>query len=242
MDKIINIERLPEIISTAEIRRLLQGKATKRMLTYAINAYLKEKAMVKIKRGLYSKTPNAFYVASRIYDGYVGFSSALYLHGLKTEMESVIYVCVDGSAKSTRFMNRTILPVNMSGLSYGTELISAEGRDVLTSTFPKTVFDMFCKPRYASYFDLYRAINRRGVGGKEWAEIYGYTEKAGLSTARRIGYGLEHLAPGGFTEKLRARSDSGSGSSFFFKHKAVNYASGWKLFDDIRLERWKNAV
>src|SRR5271157_1920172 len=106
MNKIINIDGLPDIISTADVRCLLHGKATKRMLTYAINRYLKERTIVKIKRGLYSKTPNAFYVASRIYDGYVGFSSALYLHGLKTEMESVIYVCVDGSARSTRFMNR----------------------------------------------------------------------------------------------------------------------------------------
>lgn len=242
MNKIVNrLEDLPEVIDTRSLMRLTHGRLTMRMLNYALGKYARGGRLVRIRRGFYSRTADPFYVASRMYSGYIGLSSALYLHGLKTEIEGSVLVCVPRPMRELRFLGKTLVPVNLSKFAFGSALMQHGDFDVPVSTYPKTVFDMLYKPAYSNYFDLYRALHARRLAPDEWRALCRYLSGANLTTARRAGYVLEQEAPAWFTKRLRQRSDSGKGSSFFLKHSMRNYRPGWRLFDDIGVDRWKNA-
>lgn len=240
MNKIISIDNLPNIFSSSKITTM--GKLTNRVVSYALKKHLKEKKLIKIKRGVYSKVANPFYVASALYKGYIGFSSALYLYRLKNEIEANVIVCVPKTEKKVRFLDKILLPVNVSDQFYGFSIITTEGLDIPISTFPKIVFDMFYRPKYANFYDLYNAINNRRMNSKEWRSLFYYAEKSNLVTIRRLGYGLENKAPKWLTAKLLKISDKGSRTSFFFSHKPIGYNAKWDIFDDINVKRWENAV
>ncbi len=242
MNTIINrLDDLPAVIDTHSLARLTHGRLTMRMLDYALGKYARSGRLVRIKRGLYSKTADPFYVASRLYRGYIGLSSALYMHRLKTEVEGSVLVCVARPMRQTRFLGKTLMPVNLSRLAFGSTLVQQGGFDVPVSTYPKTVFDMLYRPAYANYFDLYRALHERRLAPGEWRALYRYVLAANLATARRAGYVLEREAPVWFVKALRRRSDSTKGASFFLKHSMRGYSPAWRLFDDIGVDRWKNA-
>jgi len=240
MNKNISIDNLPVVFNISEI--IARGKLTRRVVDYAIKKYIKEKKLIKIKRDVYSKTADPFYVADKLYKGYIGFSSALYLYGLKTEIEATIIVCTSKTQKRTKFLDKMLVPVNMSTQFFGYSLIAVNGLDIPVSTLPKTVFDMFYRPKYANYYDLYRAINSRSISPKEWATILYYAKSSNLTTVRRLGYGLESKAPEWFAARLLKISRNGSRTSFFFLHKLVNYNAKWDIFDDINIKRWEDAV
>ena len=159
MIKNINTEILPEVFRLGEMLKLSGRSLTRRRLSYAISRLLKDKKLVKVINGVYSKTGNVFYIAYKLYGGYIGFSSALYLHGLKTEVEPTIYLCTSSHhAKAVRILGNIIKTVDMREMQYGTIFIDVMGKQVKVSTYAKTIFDMLDKPRYADYFDMYRAI------------------------------------------------------------------------------------
>lgn len=240
MNRIISIENLPDTFSIGQMTA--NGKLTRRIVEYTVKKYIKEKKLMKIKRGLYSKVADPFYVASMAYKGYIGFSSALYLYGLKTETEATILVCTPKTQRRIKFLDKIILPVNMSDQFFGYSFVNANGLSIPTATFMKTVFDMFYRPKYANYYDLYKAINGRGISPKEWEDLFYYAKNSNLTTMRRLGYGLEGKAPGWFTGKLMKISKNGSRTSFFFLRKPINYNAKWDIFDDINVRRWKDAV
>ena len=241
MNKFIELGNLPDLIDTAGIVRLSKGKVTMRVIDYAMRKYEKDKRVIRIKRGIYSKSANPFFVAARLYGGYIGLSSALYLYRLKPEVESSIFVCVDKPMKAMRFLDKTLTPVNLSKDAYGTALLDVSGLSVLVSTFPKTLFDMLARPRHANYFDFYRAINSSGLKADKWNELLYYLKRSNLTVVRRCGHALDGVAPGRFTRELQKISDNGEGSSFFFRHRALNYDSTWKIFDELAIRRWKDA-
>ena len=242
MDRIINIEDLPQVFKTREIVRITHGRVSKRKINYRIKNLLKRGKLFKISKSIYSKTANIFYIGVYLYRGYIGFSSALYLHSLKTEVSSEIYVCTSAHKKKRRVLGRIIIPVNVSKQQYGAEFILVEGDEILVSTYPKTIFDMLSVPKYANYFDMYRALNERNLTKKEWEELLYYATDSSLTDVRRIGYALEGLAPAWFVKKLHKLSREGSRISYFFKHKNINYDSRWEIYDSINVRQWFNAI
>ncbi len=243
MYNIVNIETLPDVFRVESIISLSRGRVTRRSLSYAIARLLREKKLVKVKNGTYSKASDPFYVSTMVYDGYIGLSSALFLRGLKTEVEADIYVCTGrGQHKATRFMDKTITPVNMSRQFYGASTVNRDGRDILVSTYPKTIFDMLSKPSYANYFDMYRAMKLTPLSKSEWKYLSYYLCNSSTSDIRRAGHATDGIAPQWFTKKLKRLSDAKTGVSFFFKHRAVNYSPRWKIYDDIGITRWNNAI
>lgn len=241
MNKIINLTSLPEVFRVSQLLKTNRS-LTMRSLNYALNNYLKQKKLIKIKRDLYSKTADPFYVASAIYNGYIGFSSALYLYRLKTEIENEIQICVPSNKPKTKFMDKTIVPINMADEFFGTSFEEVSGNTILVSTFPKTVFDMFYRPRHANYHDLYRALNTRRLTEADWNKLLYYAKSSNLATIRRIGYGLEKFAPERFLKTLNAISKKGGKTAYFFGDNAVNYNSKWGIFDSLNIKRWENAV
>ena len=240
INKIINIDELQGAFYTAKLAHA--SRASLRATDYAINRYVKEGRIIRVKRGMYARSANPFYIASMLFGGYVGFSSALYLHGLKPEIEATVTVCTQGHMVGTRFMDKLLLPVNMSDQFYGYKIIEAEGLDIPVSTFPKIVFDMFFRPKHANFYDMYNAMNNREMSPVEWKALLHYAREANLATQRRMGYGLENKAPGWFTAKLLNLSKGRKKSSFFLGHRPDNYNPKWGIFDDINIRRWENAV
>ena len=242
MNRLINIDNLPEVFGVRDVIRLSNSKVTRRMLNYEITKLLKGKKLIKIKNGVYSKIGDIFYIASYLYDGYIGFSSALYLHGLKEEIEASVYVCTSSPKKRLRVMERVIEPVNMSKQQYGVMAFVLNGREILISTYAKTIFDMLSKPKYANYFDMYRAMKIRSFSKGQWEELAYYAKNSNITDIRRVGYATEGIAPGWFTGQMNDLSRKGYRTSFFFKHKAENYNLKWSMFDGLSVRRWLNAV
>ncbi len=242
MIKLINKEELPDVFRVADLVRLSRGKATARSVNYMVSRLLEEKKLVRIKNGMYSKTGDVFYIAYRLYNGYIGFSSALYLYGLKDEIEAAVYVCVPKHAKAAMILGKTIEPVNMADNDYGASLIELNGHQILVSTYAKTIFDMLSKPRYANYFDMYRAVRIRPLAAGEWKELLYYAKSSSISDIRRIGYATDGIAPGWFLDELERLSRKGYRTSFFFKHESRNYNSRWSIFDSLGMRRWMNGV
>jgi predicted transcriptional regulator of viral defense system len=238
MTKITNVEGvLPEIFKPTEVARLSENKITTRNISYALRKLLKEKKVVKLKRNLYAKTTaNPYEIACFAFKGYVGFSSALYLHGLKEESEKEIQVCVKTSSKPLKFLNRTITPVNIGAFLYGTQFIDR----VLVSTYAKTIFDCFLKPKNAGFFDLFRALNRRKPTESEWRELFQYLKDSNITTIRRAGYALEGKSPGWFINNLEKLNRKGV--SCFMKEYKGEFNSKWGVYDDIQIKRWEDAI
>jgi predicted transcriptional regulator of viral defense system len=229
---------LPDIFDARSVKLALGGRTSSRSVNRALRKYVDERLLVKLRNGVYAKTSaNQFAVADYLFRGYVGFSSALYLHGLKTEVEDRVMVCTRKKYTARKFGRVTLTPVFFSDFLYGTETLGG----VVVSTYAKTLFDMLYKPAYADFFDFYRAINQRAPGREAWAELLLYLERANLTTIRRAGYALDGKAPDWFTKKLSGMSAK-VGKSFFARKKLVNFSRKWRIYDDANIMRWKDAV
>lgn len=239
MTKIIDIYGvLPEVFTATAIHAAYKKTATRRTIERTLRRYESSGAITKLKRGLYAKTTaNQFSVALQVYIGYIGFSSALYLHGLKTELEANVYVCTHKAGKAVSFMNMRIVPINMGTFLHGTMML----KDVVVSTYAKTIFDMFYKPKYANFFDLFRALNHRPMVKEELLELLDYLKDADISTIRRAGYILDSRTPQWFVEKVRKMSKK-SGTSFLLHNITSNFNGKWRIYDDADVIRWSNAV
>jgi len=236
--EISNLE-IPDAFDFNRMLKILPKAITRRQFAYFVNNAVRKGELVRIVRGKYAKkSANPFKIALFLFHGYIGFSSALYLLGLKEEIERVIYVGTSRNSPRVRFLNKEIVPVNLSALLYGTQFING----LVVSTYAKTIFDMFYRPKYASFFDLYRALNRKSLSREEWKELLHYCTKSNVSTIRRIGYALEEKAPKWFTGALLRISDEHGGVSYFMrKGSKGKFSKKWHLYDDIDVLRWKNA-
>ncbi len=234
--KVSSYRELPELFTMSSLSGALH--INRRRLSRMLESWVEEGVVVRLRKGTYAKSDaNQFRIAAGLYNGYIGFSSALYLYGLKTELERIVYVCVSTREKTCYFKGVKLQPIEIQKQLYGTELHDG----TLVSTYPKTIFDMFLKPKHASMFDVYRAINTRPFDNREWMELIYYAKDSNLSTMRRIGFALDGIAPAWFTAELLSLA-KGSGKSFFGSKKTANFNSKWRIYDNIGVRRWVNAI
>ncbi len=237
MGKLINVEELPLFFKLSQLK--LRKNKSMRSVRYSVHELLKQKKIAKIGNEYYTKTSNPFFVATQVYKGYIGFSSALYILGLKNETEANVYVCTSSKNKTMNFLDKQLVPVNMSRYFYGTTILVYGDLEVLTSTLPKTIFDMFYKIRYLDVQNVYRALAQRNLTRKEWVELMSFAAVASISVARRIGYSLEQFAPADILDKLKRLSDNVTGPSFYYEHRYENYNKKWRIFDTLNIKRWR---
>ncbi len=240
MQKLINKENLPEMFNLSSLKS--KNKISYKRIYYALKELEKKGEIIKISKGIYSKSHNPFYIASRFFNGYIGFSSALYLLGLKTETMGTIYVCSYKNHLPIKVLDKKIINVNIKNHFYGTQSVILDGNEILVSTFPKTLFDMLYKVKYADFQSIFVALNNRKTKNEEWAEFFSYVKHSNISVVRRAGYVLEGIAPAEFIREIKAISDSKNGPSFLFNHSFTNYNKEWKIFDSLNLRRWKNGI
>ncbi len=224
---------LPDVFSHRNVAAWMQDRAAFRLIA----EWGKAGAIRKAGRGIYAKVGgDAYLIASQVFGGYISFSSALYLRGLKTETEKRIFVAVSSAKKPLVLSSVTIIPVRMKGFVTGYGMVKREKHDLPVATMPKTLFDMCHRPGHADFYCMYRAMNWNPFAKEDWEELLGYARMAPLSTVRRIGYITEGKAPAWFIKKLE-KLNKPMGVSFLYG-KGGHYDRKWRIYDEQRVRRW----
>ncbi len=132
--------------------------------------------IIRLKRGVYSTNPikDAFACAQSTFNGYLGFTSALYLHKLTTEVPFTITVVTRQDSGSKTFGQYTFKAVSLKQKAVGFE----NNGPYVVSTRAKTLFDCLYLPRYAIEEEkLLAAFREAKLTAKEWKEFSSYVDK-----------------------------------------------------------------
>ena len=103
--------------------------------------------VLRLKRGVYASNPlkDQFVAAQSTFNGYIGFSAALYIHRFIAEMPFVITVVTTSQSESKRFGAYEFRAVAMKEKAIGFENIG----NLVVSTRAKTLFDCIYLERYS---------------------------------------------------------------------------------------------
>ncbi len=204
------------------------------MLLPALASLVKKGWLTRIKRGLYTTdiSTDPFKIGPYMFNGYLAFSSALYVYNAYDETPSVVYVANVNISAARHIGGIEVKGVAMHKRALGTT--AYEGYAI--STKAKTIYDCFYLPEnVGGYGKILRAITLLKMNTADWTEFLSYVnrfEKDGFK--RRIGYMLEmlngignfvprkvigDLNVGGSTVKL----GSGSGGRYIKKWNIVDY-------------------
>lgn len=179
------IENSPSGIATLDIIESLK-LCDRNTLKTTLSRLNKSGKILRLKRGVYSSNPlkDAFAAAQAVFNGYLGFSSALYLHGLITELPFTVTVVTTGVSRLKRIGNYEFRAVSLGEKAAGFEKKGAYS----VSTRPKTLFDCLYLPRYSVEMQkLAEAYRHAGLSAKECVEFDSYVKRfAAGKTLKRI--------------------------------------------------------
>ena len=168
------IGRSPSGIATLDVLESLR-LTDRSTLKTTISRLNKAGRIIRLKRGVYSANPlkDPFAAAQATFNGYLGFSSALYLHKLTTEIPFRIIVVTRRLSKLRQLGPYEFLAVALGGKAVGFE---TRGGYVLSSR-PKTLFDCLYLPKYGigwqKLADAYALVK---MTENEWYEFGAYCE------------------------------------------------------------------
>ena len=137
--------------------------------------------LTRIKKGVYylnepgsSGIEDIFKAATYLYNGYVAFSSALYLYHAITERPYTVYVATRTESKSKILGGIEVKAVAMGARAVG--VTKYEG--YVVSTRAKTLYDCFHIPDYAGgYGGFTQATYALALTTAEWGEFLVYIHK-----------------------------------------------------------------
>ncbi len=132
--------------------------------------------IVRLKRGVYASLPlaDAFTAAQAAFNGYLGFSTALYLHRLISEMPFALIVVTIQTSAVKKVGQYEFRAVALKEKAVGFEL--KQGYTI--STRPKTFFDCLYLPEYSLEQEkLSAAFREAHLTEKEWKEFDRYVER-----------------------------------------------------------------
>lgn len=136
----------------------------------------KSDRIITLKKGIYSTNPmtDAFMAANYIFGGYIGFSGALYLHKLITELPFSIVVVNRLKSGLKTIGQYEFRAVALRDKAIGSVTVAG----ITMSTRPKTLFDCLYLEKYSVELDkLIGAFNAARMTAKELAEFDMYVEK-----------------------------------------------------------------
>jgi predicted transcriptional regulator of viral defense system len=169
------IEKSPGGISNLELLGSL-GLCDPGTLKTTLSRLNKAGRIIRLKRGLYSSNPlrDAFAAGQELFGGYLGFTDALYLHKIITEMPFRITV-VTSSASSTKAIGSyEFKAVALHGKAVGFERLGV----YVVSTRAKTLFDCVYQQRYSiEEKKLIQAFKEADLKKAEWKEYETYVRK-----------------------------------------------------------------
>ncbi len=169
------IQNSPEGIAALETLEGLR-LCDKFTLRTTLSRLSKSGRIIRLKRGVYSENPirDAFTAAQYTYGGYLGFSSALYLHKLITELPFTITVVTPHKSAS-----KTIGAYELRAVAMKEKAIGFENVGTLTvSTRAKTIFDCIYLEKYSIAKDkLIEAYRDAPLNARELKEFDSYVKR-----------------------------------------------------------------
>ncbi|MFA5247196.1 MAG: hypothetical protein WC408_04890 [Candidatus Micrarchaeia archaeon] len=135
----------------------------------------KSKRIIRLKRGVYSSNPlkDQFAAAQATFNGYVGFSSALYLHKLTSELPFRITIVTRDSSKTKQAGGFEFKAIALKEKAVGFKTMGP----YVVSTCPKTLFDCLYLPRYGIGSQKLLEAYSQGLSEVEWREFDYFCEK-----------------------------------------------------------------
>jgi predicted transcriptional regulator of viral defense system len=176
------IQNSPESIialETLESLRLCDDHTLKTTLS----RLSKSGKIIRLKRGVYSANPirDAFIAAQYAYSGYLGFSSALYMHRLITELPFAITVVTVYKSASKMIGAYEFRAVALKEKAIGFENLG----NSTVSTRAKTLFDCIYLEKYSIERDkLIEAYKTARLGAEELKEFDSYVRRFVKSSRR----------------------------------------------------------
>lgn len=183
------IEKSPHGISSLDILESLHFCDTFTLKT-TLSRLNKRGGITRLKRGIYASKPlrDAFAGAQATFKGYIGFSAALYLHNLITEIPFTVTVVTTNTSASRILGYYEFKAVSLKNKAVGFEI--KDGYTV--STRAKTLFDCIYLPKYSiEEKKLVHSFREARVTGREWKEFEGYVKKFINKKARKKFYAIE---------------------------------------------------
>lgn len=168
------------------------GIGNRGVVRQTLSRLAKDGRILRLKRGTYSANPplDAYLCAQNAFNGYLGFSSALHIHGIISETPFTIAVVTSTVSAEKPLGQYTLRAVALKRRALGFGRIG----DLFVSTKAKTLFDCLTVPRYSVERDkLVEAFRRAGMSGADWKEFRKYVEKfsKGRAAQRLLAAGRE---------------------------------------------------
>ena len=132
--------------------------------------------IIRLKRGLYSAKPlkDAFFVGQEMFGGYLGFTSALYLHRIISEMPFSVSIVTTETSAVKMIDAYEFRAVALHEKAVGFERLENH----IVSTRAKTLFDCVYLPRYSvEEKKLAEAFREARLSGDEWKEYDSYVRR-----------------------------------------------------------------
>jgi len=178
------VEDSPSGIALLDVLESL-GLCSPGTLKTTLSRLGKARRIIRLKRGVYSANPmrDAFACAQAVFNGYLGFSSALYLHRLAAEVPFTVTVVTKSVSRAKTFGQYEFRAVAMKEKAVGFE----KKGGYVVSTRPKTLFDCLYLPKYSvEHGKLVDAFKDARLSAREWREFDFFVEKlaSGKAAAR----------------------------------------------------------
>lgn len=203
---------------------------------YRILGNMAEKGIVtRLSRGRYVLTEtyderDSYEIASHLEPAsYIGFWSALHVHGLTDQVPRTIFIAVTKQKRSLRIQGQSVEFVRISPEAFfGYDRYG----EVVASDPEKTILDCLRLPRHAGGIEhVYRSI----PGDLDVDRIVRYAERLESgAVAARLGYLLERKGMLGSDERLRNLVSSYS--ALEPGGDRVNPVAEWKLYANVTVD------
>ena len=169
------IEGSPSGIAPLDVLESLR-LSDRQTLKTTLSRLNRQGRILRLKRGVYSTNPmrDSLACGQNVFNGYLGFSSALYVHGMITETPFTITVVTADKSETRR-----IGEYEFRAVSLGRKAVGFEKKDgYVVSTRAKTLFDCLYLPRYSVESEkLAEAFRQARLAAKEWLEFDGYVKR-----------------------------------------------------------------
>jgi predicted transcriptional regulator of viral defense system len=165
----------------------------RRILITLLSRMARKGWITRLKRGKYlvnsatgAGSNDYFSIATMIFGGYLGFSSALYVYGAMDESPYTIYVCTRNKSATTTMQNTEIKAVALGRRATGMTYFNG----YFVSSKAKTLYDCFYMPRFSGgYSNVLAAVNRLDFGKSDWKDFIFYVKRFGNpSFSRKTGF------------------------------------------------------
>lgn len=178
------VEKSPSGIASLDVLASL-GLCGFDTLKTTLSRLARSGAIVRLKRGVYSANPlrDIFACGQAVFGGYIGFSSALYLHGLIDETPFTVTVVTPAVSGSRSLGDFELLAVALGEKAVGFQRLGG----LVVSTRAKTLFDCLYLPKHSvEKGKLLEAFGRAMPGAGEKKEFLFYVKKF-AGRAKRAG-------------------------------------------------------